>query len=99
MGLPPLCVSNACESNHANDQSANLGPAAAEIKANYRRFMKLYHPDRGWPAPHAGEAYRTLSDRRLREAYDKKLRHHRTAFGSMMWGGGGLVRGGWWWWL
>eukprot|EP00899_Mesostigma_viride_P001462 jgi/Mesvir1/11316/Mv08172-RA.1 len=65
---------------------------AAEIKANYRRFMKLYHPDRGWPADDGRsrtlvEAYRTLSDRRLREAYDKKLRHHRTAFGSMMWAG------------
>ncbi len=55
------------------------------IQSAYRALSKQYHPDTGHPDASAGkmqalnEAYRVLSDGRLRQAYDKKHRRHRPA--------------------
>src|SRR3954468_5961958 len=50
----------------------------AELRRRFRRLALLLHPDRAGPASaplfqRALEAYRVLSDRELRAAYDRQL--------------------------
>lgn len=66
--------------NHYAILGVHRGSTLAEIKAAYRALVSIMHPDRNGGTPEANAsfaevtgAYATLSDKRLRVAYDNML--------------------------